>query len=223
MEKLNNPVWYSLNTSHKKHLIKKGDFLFYDPNTCPFGAFNTYPKSSVELLDKNLTSDNFFLVGEGIEVIPNGLRLKNHLICNQMVLNTEIEFAINHEIIPLNNAFEKELFDLVNLVQPGYFKSKTSQLGDYFGIFIDGKLVAVTGERMKMEDYSEISAVVTHPEFTGKGLAKQLVTHVSNKIIKENKTPFLHVAKQNVGAINLYEKLGYKTYQYMDFWNYEKI
>ena len=94
-------------------------------------------------------------------------------------------------------------------------------MGNYFGVIKEGKLVSVTGERMKMNDFTEVSAVVTHPFYTGKGFAKQLVAHTANKIFDENKTPYLHVAETNFDAIRLYEKLGFKTRRRMSFWNLE--
>ena len=110
----------------------------------------------------------------------------------------------------------------MNLVQPGYFKTKTPLLGNYFGIFKDNQLVAITGERMKMNDFTEVSAIVTHPDHTGKGYAKQLITHVVNAVFEENKTPFLHVLESNIGAIKLYEKLGFVTRRKMSLWNITK-
>lgn len=108
----------------------------------------------------------------------------------------------------------------MTLVQPGYFMKNTSDLGNYHGIYKDEKLIAVTGERMKMNKYTEVSAVVTHPEYTGKGYAKQLITHTSNQIFSENKIPYLHVADTNIGAIRLYEKLGFRTRRKISFWNF---
>ena len=112
-----------------------------------------------------------------------------------------------------------ELFQLVNLVQPGYFKKKTASLGNYFGIFKKNMLVAVTGERMQMDNYIEVSAVVTHPDHTGKGYAKQLVAHTANNIFAQQKIPYLHVSAANTGAIQLYEKLGFKLRRKISFWN----
>ncbi|MCX2494739.1 GNAT family N-acetyltransferase [Pedobacter sp. PF22-3] len=77
-----------------------------------------------------------------------------------------------------------DLLKLVNLVQPCYFKNKTADLGSYYGIYKNDQLIAVTGERMKMDGYTELSAIVTHPEYTEKGYAKQLIVHVSNKIFE---------------------------------------
>lgn len=62
---------------------------------------------------------------------------------------------------------------------------------------------------MKMEGYTELSAIVTHPEHTGKGYAKQLIIHASNRIFNESKIPYLYVADTNLNAIKLYEKLGF--------------
>jgi ribosomal protein S18 acetylase RimI-like enzyme len=127
---------------------------------------------------------------------------------------------ITEHVVELQTINHKnDLFNLVNLVQPGYFKSKTSFMGSYFGIFKDGQLVAVTGERMKMNVYTEVSAVVTHPGYTGRGFAKQLIAHTTNKIFSENKLPYLHVAETNTGAIKLYEKLGFYTRRKISLWN----
>jgi predicted GNAT family acetyltransferase len=136
-----------------------------------------------------------------------------------MVLEKKTEAGIEEDLIKLDNAFSGALSSLVNEVQPGYFKEKTNLMGDYFGIVKDGKLVAVTGERMKMKNFTEVSAVVTHPFYTGKGYARQLVGHTVNKIFDENKIPYLHVAETNLGAIRLYEKLGFTTRRKISFWN----
>ena len=96
-------------------------------------------------------------------------------------------------------------------------------MGDYFGIFKNDTLVAVTGERMKMNGFTEISAVVTHPAFTGKGFAKQLIAHTVNKNFEQTIVPYLHVAETNSGAIQLYEKLGLVTRRKISFWMMRRI
>jgi predicted GNAT family acetyltransferase len=75
---------------------------------------------------------------------------------------------------------------------------------------------------MKMNSYTEVSTVVTHPEHTNKGYAKQLITYTSNKIFRDNKIPYLHVANNNAHAIKLYEKLGFQTRRKISFWNLVK-
>jgi predicted GNAT family acetyltransferase len=108
-------------------------------------------------------------------------------------------------------------------VQPGYFKSRTFELGAYFGIYENDRLVAAAGERMKMDGYTEVSAVVTHPEHTGKGYAKKLVSYTTARIFAEGRIPYLHVAQTNTAAIYLYEKLGFKTRRKISFWNFVQM
>jgi len=72
---------------------------------------------------------------------------------------------------------------------------------------------------MKMNDFTEVSAIVTHPDHSGRGFARQLTAHTVNRILDQNKIPFLHVAESNTHAIKLYEMLGFKTRRKISFWN----
>jgi hypothetical protein len=56
-------------------------------------------------------------------------------------------------IIKLEERHREDLLRLVKIVYPEYFKSKTATLGNYYGIYKDNQLVAVTGERMQMNDF----------------------------------------------------------------------
>lgn len=90
-------------------------------------------------------------------------------------------------------------------------------MGTYFGIYCNNKLVAASGERIQMNSYTEVSAVVTHPNFRKRGYAKQLIKQTTDKIFSEYKTPILHVDENNLNAINLYEQLGFITRRKMGF------
>lgn len=221
-EELDNPVWYALTETQHTYSLSLGEYKFYQPAYGPFGACLTGSLQGDSLAAYGQLTNDFFIVGNKPSVTPDGLQLTNELVCKQMLVTERIDATYTDDIILLNEEHRQELIDLVNLVQPGYFKEKTAELGDYFGIVKAGKLIAVTGERMKMNRYTELSAVVTHPEHLGKGYARQLVSFVTNKIFDENKTPFLHVAATNTGAIKLYEKLGYQTKQEMMFYHYSK-
>ena len=181
MEKLDNPVWYSLCETHKSKAIEFEDVKFYDPNYCPFGGFTDIAIKSTYLDQYAELVSDFYIVGQQPK-FNNRLILNKELVCNQMVLDKNIEIGIDNEIVELHIDHKDDLFNLANLVQPGYFKNKTSELGNYYGIYKDNQLVAVTGERMKMNDFTEVSAIVTHPKYTGQGLAKKLVAYTSNRI-----------------------------------------
>jgi len=219
-EKLDNPVWHSLSETHKNISINYHNIKFYYPAYCPFGGFIDDNNVAAPIDEYSRLTDNFFVVGEK-PPHTSKIFLRKELTCLQMILEKRIETITGEKIVTLDDSLADALSALVNEVQPGYFRQKTNLMGDYFGIIKEDKLVAVTGERMKMNELTEVSAVVTHPSYTGKGFAKQLVAHTVNKIFDENKTPYLHVAESNLAAIRLYEKLGFKTRRRISFWNLE--
>ena len=220
-KKLDNPVWFSLSETHQNFAVDYGSVKFYHPDYCPFGGFEKGNAIAKSIDEYSEMVDSFFIVGEKPE-LSNLLKLNKELVCLQMIVCNPIDIAINDPIVKLTDEHIDALYELVNLVQPGYFKKKTALLGNYYGIFKNEELVSVTGERMQMNDFIEVSAVVTHPNHTGKGYAKQLVTHTVNEIFKQNKIPYLHVIEVNKGAIQLYEKLGFTIRRKISFWNITK-
>jgi len=221
-QQLDNPVWFALSETHAGYSISHANIKFYHPEFCPFGAITSASDLAEPLQAYSASCHNFYIVGQKPHV-PSSLHLRKQLVCLQMMIERNISYPSSEEIVSIGDDRANELFDLVNLVQPGYFNSKTRLLGKYFGIFKDEMLVAVTGERMKMDGYTEVSAVVTHPEYTGRGYAKQLVAHTVNEILSESKIPFLHVAETNANAIGLYQKLGFRKRRKMNFWKFEKV
>jgi GNAT superfamily N-acetyltransferase len=219
--KLDNPVWYSISETHKNFGIDFGTIKFYHPDYSLFGGFIALENIEHSISEYAKLADSFFIIGQK-PIVPDNLKLNNELICLQMIIHEKIEVNIGDQIVKLTEEHLDDLLGLVKIVYPDYFKKKTASLGNYYGIYKNNQLVAVTGERMQMDQFTEVSAVITHPEHTGKGYAKQLVTHVVNAILEQNKTPFLHVAESNVGAIKLYEKLGFQTRTKISVWNIVK-
>ena len=217
INKLDNPVYNSLLETHNRFAISYDNAKFYHPDYCAFGGFIGTTISS-QLLEYALLSDDFYVVGDKPD-FNNNLTIVRELICNQMILEKPVENKIDVSIISLNKDHAEDLFELVNKVQPGYFKSKTNEMGSYYGIYMDGNLIAAAGERMKMNEFTELSAIVTHLEHTGKGYATQLIAYLTDKIFSEGKTPYLHVANTNLNAIKLYEKLGFTIRRKISFWN----
>jgi len=114
------------------------------------------------------------------------------------------------EILELGAPDADEMMDLTALTKPGPFSKRTHELGTYLGIRSEGKLIAMAGERLKPPGYTEVSAVCTHPEHTGRGYARILMMEVMQRILGRGETPFLHVREDNVHAIQLYEKMGFR-------------
>lgn len=218
---LQNPVWYALEETHKKHIIQFDGVKFYNPDICPFGAFKDSNKTKNAVNAYSKLTKSFFLVTEyGIPVFNNSMVVLNKKIegC-QMVLQTLNKIEITEKIIPLTSNYEQAIYDLIWLVMPGYYRKRSLEMGQYYGIFKDNILVAVAGQRMQTNHFIEISGVVTHPSYTRKGYAKQLITHIAEKILKANKQPILHTTKGNF-AITLYEYLGFSITRDMNWWHF---
>lgn len=219
--KLDNPVWNAVSEIHSRFSIDYNGTKFYNTDYCPFGGFIDIESTKEATFQYSSLTNSFFIVGIQ-PALPDSLKIEKELVCLQMIISQKIELPIDAEIVELTKDHNEALCNLVNLVQPGYFKNKTPFLGDYFGIFKNQQLIAITGERMKMTNFTEVSAIITHPDHTGKGYAKQLIAHVVNRIFDQNKIPFLHVVESNIGAIKLYEKLGFVTRRKMSFWHISK-
>ncbi len=106
-----------------------------------------------------------------------------------------------------------EVLELVAQTQPGPFLERTIELGDYLGIRRDGALVAMAGERFRLDDWTEISAVCTRPDYQGQGLASGLIAALVANIERRAQRPFLHVLAANTTALRLYEQLGFRIRQ----------
>jgi predicted GNAT family acetyltransferase len=103
-----------------------------------------------------------------------------------------------------------EMLALVALTRPGPFAGRTVELGGYVGVFDGSTLVAMAGERLAPPGFREISAVCTHPDHRGRGLAAGLTTLVARRIVGRGEWPFLHHAADNEPARRVYEALGFR-------------
>lgn len=214
---LDNPVWFSLQEKHANYCMDYDQVKFYNADYAPFGAFINNKDTTLAIEEFSKLSNHFFIVGNEPK-LPDSLKPAIKHTGYQMILRQQKEYPIKDEIVQLNQTHYQDLMALVTLAYPAFFRTKTNTLGRYYGIYKNKKLVAIAGERMQTEYFTEISGVITHPEHTGNGYAKQLVTHVASNIFKAEKTPFLHVDETNTNPINLYKNLGFTIRRKLDFW-----
>jgi len=118
--------------------------------------------------------------------------------------------AFLEPIAVLAHADAAEMLTLAEIAKPGPFGPNTVLLGNYWGIRHNGRLIAMAGERLRLDGFTEISAVCTASEFRGQGLGRTLVEALSSMLLSEGRTPFLHVKTEN-GAKQLYERIGFRV------------
>ena len=114
------------------------------------------------------------------------------------------------ELVVLGPADVAEMTALVELTNPGPFLPRTIELGRYLGYHdpATGRLLAVGGERARPDGWTEISAVCTHPDARGRGLARRIVAAVAAGIRDRGDEVFLHTTEDNP-ARRLYESMGF--------------
>jgi predicted GNAT family acetyltransferase len=116
------------------------------------------------------------------------------------------------EFVTLGPANVPAMVELVELTRPGPFGPRTLEMGHYLGLFEGDRLVAMTGERLHLAGFGEVSAVCTHPDHRGRGLAKALVSAIGSEVVARGEVPFLQAYPDNAAAIATYERLGF-TYR----------
>lgn len=111
----------------------------------------------------------------------------------------------------LTQADAAEMLELATETKPGPFTLGAQRLGDFYGIRVDGRIIAMAGERMKQEGFAELSGVCVHPDLRGQGLGRMLSIFVTHRIRARGETPYLHAWASNEPAIALYESIGFTT------------
>lgn len=209
---LDHPIWSALGTrqasfSHGGDLARR-----FDPAVGRFAATrDNSPESLTALADLVEPGEtDVYLLQRGEIVVPANLTATVTAEGIQMVKRRSCERPQNVEpVLELGPSDIPEMLELTALTKPGPFRERTAELGSYFGIRINGRLVAMAGERMKLPGFTEVSGICTHPDFRGREFAATLASEVAARIEARGETAFLHAYANNEAAIRLYEKLGY--------------
>jgi GNAT superfamily N-acetyltransferase len=216
---LDNPFWSALDSIHRAVALRAGDVARYPAAYAPF--------LGVALADAPVEDALDALVAPGESVYLIGIAPARHADWTlqafrplaQMVCDAPLSVVEGPDIVPLGEAQRDDVLALTALVYPHYFRERTMELGRYFGIYEDGRLAAMIGERMGSASSREMSAICTHPDFTGRGYARQLTAWLTNETLARGVQPFLHVSHENPRAKLLYEQLGYRVRRDIGFWS----
>lgn len=207
--------------SGDKHLGFGTDLVkFFPVEVSPFAGFaEAYKKGFADLYDLLPGGRKILYATPGKIIQPNGWQLTHEIKGLQFVYETGAEINGSFEQVkPLRDEHIDQMIQLARLTKPGPFAQRTIDFGSYYGIFDEDKLVAMTGQRLHVKNYTEISAVCTHPDHTGKGYAHALLQQQLQIILQQGQTPFLHVRDDNERAIALYLRLGFTVSRPMNFY-----
>lgn len=221
---LENPVYHALLSGDTDLSFGTERVKYFDEEVSPFAGFEKSNAQGFNELFQLLPAGRKILFATPHLITePNGWQLLNEIKGLQFVLDTGVNYeSFEVEPMPLGQENIDEMVQLAKLTKPGPFGKRTIEFGHYYGIFQNGKLAAMTGQRLHVNSYSEISAVCTHPEYTGRGFAAALVQHQIKLIHTQDQIPFLHVREDNVRAIALYKRLGFSVSRPMIFYFFKR-
>lgn len=210
---LDNIFWSCLSGPHAKYAVGVDHIRRYGPGFSPIiGSRNA------EFPDFDAIAP-FCVPGESIYIdiwsgaAPRGWEIVKEARMFKMIWDAAApaEDAAPDAVLlgPEHSAMAVELTQLTN---PGPFGIRTSELGDYYGYFEDGRLIAMAGERTEAAGLREVSGICTHPKFQGRGLARKLTLKLVRQHAKRGLRTYLHVMGHNTGARHLYATMGFRDY-----------
>jgi len=205
---LDNPAYGALTTRQAELAEVRGRVRRYPPDVAPFLALPPEP-------DADDWRDAAELIGPaGLTGVlrdgppPEGWSEARRFAVTQMIASDAIGEP-DPEAVVLTAADVPDMLELVAATAPGPFLERTIALGTYLGLRRAGALVAMAGERMHLDGWTEISAVCTLPAFRGQRFSSRLVSDLMARIRGRGERPFLHVMTSNAPAIAVYASLGF--------------
>ena len=223
---LDNPIHNALIEVDSQFNLGNESCAFFDKEMAPFIGLKNWSATEQKHILKYAPDDRFWflLISAEIDFIEEFDLLFTvpvlQFVCHQ--LEAKPKSKVSAEIVPLNDSHVPEMLALTALTKPGPFTSKTINFGNYHGIFINGRLAAMGGERFHVGEFCELSAICTHPDFQGLGLAGQITHFLAESVFSKGKTPFLHARIDNVRAIEVYKRLGFELRKEITFYLFSR-
>ena len=210
---LDHIFWHTLTGPHAAYASGQGGARRYARGFSPILGFADPQQPDFAALAPYCEPGEQFYCDSWTGTPPAGWRIEAEATMFRMVWNAALPTAdAAPEAIALRPEHAAQALALATLCRPGPFGPRTIELGEYFGYFDGARLVAMAGERMHVAGLREISGVCTHPDYQGRGLARQLMAKLVHRQMARKETPFLHVMRANDAAHQLYLRMGFEDY-----------
>ncbi len=207
-------VWHAL--SGDQRALSEGNEAVrrYARGFSPIIAFADPQGGDIDALRPWCEPGEHFYTAQWTAPVPVGWRLDGETTMRRMRWEAPLPPEDPApDATPLGREHAAEAMALAELTRPGPFGPRTIELGDYFGYFEGGHLIAMAGERMRAGRFREVSGVCTHPDCRGKGHAARLMLKLVRRAMLRGETSFLHVMSDNAVAHALYQRLGFRDYR----------
>jgi predicted GNAT family acetyltransferase len=210
---LDSPVWTSLKDRHGKLGQVSGKAAVYDWEVSILGGLQEPNVDALADLANLVQPGNAVALMGPVTDLPLGRFWEqiNRVEIHQMICD-DLKAFNEQEYVELGLNDVDEMLALAAVTEPGPFSRRTIEMGTYLGIREEGRLVAMAGERLKPEGWSEVSGVCTHESGRGKGYAASLVGELLRRIHARGELSFLNVVKgspSEASALGVYERAGF--------------
>jgi len=210
---LDNIFWHALSGAQAPHATGTDDARRYAPGFSPIVGFSNLARPRFDALVPYCAPGEHLYCADWSGAAPDGWQIDSESTMFRMVWDAALPAADEvPEAVRLGPEHAQHAVELATLTQPGPFGPRTIELGDYFGCFEGGRLIAMAGERVHAGTLREVSGVCTHPEHQGRGLARRLMLKLIRREMQRGETPFLHVMHGNTGARSLYARMGFREH-----------
>ncbi|MET0388143.1 MAG: GNAT family N-acetyltransferase [Polyangiales bacterium] len=211
---LDNVVWHSLTGAQAHCASGSGGARRYARGFSPIVGFADQHTPDFAALRPHCQPDEHFYSDGWAGAPPSGVQIDEESTMFKLVWAAPLPAAkALAPAVRLRAEHAPQALALAQLTRPGPFGIRTIELGEYFGYFDGPRLIAMAGERMQAGRYREISGVCTHPDFQGRGLARELMLKLLRRQLQRDQTPFLHVMRDNVTARAMYLRMGFEIYR----------
>ena len=133
----------------------------------------------------------------------------------RMVLSPARFQPVSRACVRLEPAYVSQLSELYALGGGGAFSVAQLEQGVFYGVLVEGQLVAAAGTHLVGATYgvAAVGNVFTHPDYRGRGYGTATTSAVTAELLQHGiRDVILNVSQRNAVAIRIYQRLGFECY-----------
>jgi ribosomal protein S18 acetylase RimI-like enzyme len=212
---LDDVAWHALSGPHA-HLARSaggGRALGYRDEIAPFCGVRVLDDAGWAALAELVGPGGVavFLRGE-VEPAPAGwVELVREPATQYVGMSLARPAPAGEAVVELTASDSPDMVALAAATEPGPFGPTSHLTGRWFGVRREGRLVAMAGERMRVEGHGEVSGVCVADEARGQGLGALVTLAAARAIEDRGDRAMLHVRDGNDAAHRLYRRIGFEA------------